>query len=167
MAHYAELNENNEVIYVIYMTNETITDENGNEVEQLGIDHLHKHHGKDRRWVRTSYRGNFRGRYAGVGFTYREDLDMFIEPQPYSSWVLNTSTGDWDPPVPYPEDDKNYVWNEEIQNWDIPPKPYPSWILNENTNNWFAPVPYPDPSYETLYEWNEETLTWTLVEQTT
>jgi hypothetical protein len=78
MAHYAELNENNEVIYVAFVDNETITDENGDEVEQLGIDHLHKHHGHNRRWVRTSYRGNFRGKYAGLGDIYDEDLDVFI-----------------------------------------------------------------------------------------
>ena len=62
MAHYAELNENNEVVYVAYMDNEIIIDENGNEVEELGIQHLHTHHGSDRRWVRTSYRGSFSGK---------------------------------------------------------------------------------------------------------
>lgn len=72
MAHYAELNENNEVIYVVYMDNEIITDENENEVEELGVTHLHTHHGTDRRWVRTSYRGNFRNKYAGLGDTYKK-----------------------------------------------------------------------------------------------
>jgi hypothetical protein len=80
MAHFAELNENNEVIYVAYMDNEIITDENGNEVEKLGIQHLHYHHGSHRRWVRTSYRGNFRGKYAGLNDVYDEDLDIFINP---------------------------------------------------------------------------------------
>lgn len=119
MAHYAELNENNEVIYVAYMGNEIITDENGNEVEQLGIDHLHTHHGADRRWVRTSYRGNFRNKYAGLGDTYREDLDMFIAPQPYPSWTLNETNGQWEPPVPRPDDGNFYRWNEETQGWDL------------------------------------------------
>jgi len=119
MAHYAELNENNEVIYVAYMDNETITDENGNEIEQLGIDHLHFHHGPERRWVRTSYGGNFRGKYAGQGDIYREDLDMFISPQPYPSWILNETTGQWEPPIPYPNDENNYTWNEDIQNWEL------------------------------------------------
>jgi hypothetical protein len=85
MAHYAELNEKNEVIYVIYMDNEIITDENGNEIEELGIQHLHTHHGSLRRWIRTSYGGNFRGKYAGIGDTYRSDLDIFVEPEPYGS----------------------------------------------------------------------------------
>ena len=119
MAHFAELNENNEVIYVVYMDNETITDENGNENEQLGIDHLHHHHGADRRWVRTSYRGNFRGKYAGQGDTYREDLDMFIGPTPYPSWILNETTGQWEAPTPKPEGDY-YYWDEDTTSWVLP-----------------------------------------------
>lgn len=120
MAHYAEINENNEVIYVAYMDNEIITDENGNEIEQLGIDHLHYHHGSNRKWVRTSYSGNFRNKYAGIGNIYREDLDIFITPSPYSSWILNESTGEWQPPIPKPEltqeqidNNQYYEWNEE------------------------------------------------------
>ena len=126
MAHFAELNENNEVIYVAYMDNEIIEDENGNEVDQLGIDHLHTHHGADRRWIRTSYRGNFRNKYAGLGDTYREDLDMFISPQPYDSWILNETTGQWEAPIPQPElteqeieNGSRYIWNEETQSWDL------------------------------------------------
>ena len=119
MAHFAELNENNEVIYVVYMDNEVITDENGNEVERLGIEHLHTHHGSHRRWVRTSYRGNFRGKYAGQGDTYREDLDMFISLSPCPSWILNEITGQWEAPVPYPTDGNDYLWNEETQSWNL------------------------------------------------
>lgn len=119
MAHFAELNENNEVIYVVYMDNEIITDENGNEVEQLGIDHLHRHHGPHHRWIRTSYGGNFRGKYAGLGDIYREDLDMFISPSPYPSWILNETTRQWEPPVSYPNDEKFYRWNEETLSWDL------------------------------------------------
>ena len=119
MAHYAELNENNEVIYVVYMDNEIITDENGNEVDQLGIDHLHTHHGADRRWVRTSYSGSCRGKYAGLGDTYREDLDAFIAPQPYPSWTLNETTGQWESPTPRPDDENQYIWNENTQSWDL------------------------------------------------
>ena len=127
MAHYAELNEGNEVIYVAYLDNEIITDENGNEVEELGIQHLHTHHGSNRRWVRTSYRGNFRNKYAGQGDSYREDIDMFISPKPYASWILNETTGQWEAPVPKPElteeqlNDETYTyyyfWIEEIESW--------------------------------------------------
>lgn len=125
MAHYAELNQNNEVIYVAYMDNEIITDENGNEVEELGIQHLHTHHGAERKWVRTSYRGNFRNKYAGLGDTYREDLDMFISPSPYPSWILNETTGQWEAPVTQPELTQEeidggyfYSWDEEAYNSD-------------------------------------------------
>jgi len=119
MAHYAEINKNNEVIYVVYLDNEIITDENGNEVDELGVQHLHTHHGTDRKWIRTSYRGNFRGKYAGIGDTYSEELDIFISPQPYPSWILNTSTGEWIPPIPLPDDENYYNWNEEMQDWDL------------------------------------------------
>jgi hypothetical protein len=127
--HYAELNEGNEVIYVAYMDNEIITDENGNEVEELGIQHLLTHHGDHRKWVRTSYRGNFRNKYAGIGDTYREDLDVFIAPQPYGSWILNESTYQWEAPIPQPEltaeqlNDETYTyyyfWVEQTQTWQL------------------------------------------------
>jgi hypothetical protein len=119
MAHYAELDQNNNVIYVAYMDNNIITDENGDEIEQLGINHLHHHHGNQRRWVRTSYGNNFRGKYACLGDIYREDLDLFISPQPYPSWTLNESTGNWEAPVPCPSDEYFYEWSEQDQNWNI------------------------------------------------
>ncbi len=125
MAHYAELNENNEVIFVIYLNNETITDENGNEVDKLGLNHLHTVHGEERKWVRTSYGGNFRNKYACIGDTYREDLDMFIRPQPFASWTLNESIGEWEPPFTQPdltEEEREigglYQWNEELYQSD-------------------------------------------------
>jgi hypothetical protein len=119
MAHYAELNENNEVIYVTYMDNKIITDENDNEIEDLGIQHLHIHHGSHRRWVRTSYRGNFRGKYAGVGDIYRKDFDLFISPSPYLSWIFNEDMRQWEAPVSKPENyfSDDYEWIEESQSW--------------------------------------------------
>ena len=120
MAHYAEINENNEVIYVTYMDNEIITDENGNEIEQLGIDHLHFHHGREKRWVRTSYGGNFRGPYAGIGYIYREDLDLFVPPCIHPSWIFDESTLEYLPPTHKPlltqeqmEANQYYMWSEE------------------------------------------------------
>lgn len=119
MAHYAELNENNEVIYVIYMDNEIILNENGEEDEELGIQHLHKHHGSDRRWVRTSYRGNFRGLYAVIGYYYHEEWDEFVLPQPYPSWSLNDETHKWEAPVQKPSGyfEFDQEWIEETQTW--------------------------------------------------
>jgi len=136
MAHYAELNENNEVIYVIYMDNEIITDESGNEIEELGIRHLHEHHGEDKKWIRTSYRGNFRGKYAGVGYKYDEELDVFISPQPFSSWIFNTSIMEWESPLgPEPELTEEeklvyafYRWDEEK-------------YQNDNATGWTLIIP--------------------------
>jgi len=60
-----------------------------------------------------------RGTYAGIGFHYDEDLDIFYPPQPYPSWTLNAQTASWEPPVEYPEDENQYVWNEETTSWDL------------------------------------------------
>jgi hypothetical protein len=62
----------------------------------------------------TPYRKN----YAGIGYRYDETLDAFIPPRPYASWVLNEDTCLWEAPVPYPEGDGMYVWNEDEQSWD-------------------------------------------------
>ena len=71
-------------------------------------------------WVQTSYNGNFRRRYAGSGFTYDKIIDVFLEPQPFASWVLDNNF-DWQPPIPVPgdvSDKKRYVWNEGTTSWD-------------------------------------------------
>ncbi len=70
------------------------------------------------RWVQTSYNANFRKNFAGIGYTYDEELDAFIAPKPYESWELNTETARWQSPIPYPQDGRVYVWNEESLSWD-------------------------------------------------
>jgi hypothetical protein len=73
-------------------------------------------------WVQTSYNGNFRKNYAGIGYTYDSQRDAFIPPKPYESWVLNEETCLWEPPVAKPttpaEVGEYYVWNETSQKWD-------------------------------------------------
>ena len=78
-------------------------------------------------WIQTSYNtlGNqhpegrpLRGNYAGIGYTYDATNDVFYAPQPYPSWILNNTTWLWEAPVAYPTDDKLYVWNESIINWE-------------------------------------------------
>ena len=129
MAHYAELNAEGEVIDVLFVSNDVITDENGEEVEQLGIDHLHTHHGADRIWVQTSYNANFRGNYAYIGGTYRTDVrtlgeestDIFINPKPFVSWVIHEMEARWTSPVgdapelteEQEEAEMFYLWDEE------------------------------------------------------
>lgn len=79
MAHFAELDENNIVTRVIVVHNNELLNENGMESEQKGIDFCVAHYGGT--WIQTSYNGNFRGVYAGIGFTYNEALDEFIAPE--------------------------------------------------------------------------------------
>ena len=115
MAHYAKLDETNNVIGVHVLNNEVITNADDNEQEQIGIDFLTQLHGGI--WKQTSYNATIRKNYAGIGFIYDETRDAFIPPQPYNSWILNETTCKWQSPIPYPDDDKNYTWNEDIINW--------------------------------------------------
>lgn len=68
-------------------------------------------------WIQTSYTGEFRKNYAGVGYAYDYMKDAFIPPQPYNSWTLNEDTCNWESPIPYPTDGKRYVWDEESLQW--------------------------------------------------
>jgi hypothetical protein len=81
MAHFAKLDENNVVMQVIVVNNNELMD-NGVESEQKGIDFCKSLFGQDTRWVQTSYNGNFRGTYAGVGYTYDAQKDEFVGPTP-------------------------------------------------------------------------------------
>jgi len=116
MAHFAKLDENNIVLEVNVVHNNELLDENGVESEQKGIDFLIAWSGGYTNWKQTSYNGNIRKNYAGVGYTYNPSIDAFVPPQPYASWVLNDAA-QWEAPVPMPEDDKRYSWDEETQSW--------------------------------------------------
>lgn len=115
MAHFAELDENNVVKRVIVVSNKDTSDANGNEVESIGIAFCQKLLGGT--WVQTSYNGNFRKNYAGIGSTYDAAIDAFVPPKPYPSWVLNPDTARWEPPVPMPSDGNMYMWDEATQSW--------------------------------------------------
>ena len=114
MAHFAKL-DNNIVVSVIVISNQEIINNNGQESEQKGIEFCYNLLGGD--WKQTSYNGNFRKNYAGIGYYYDSIRDAFIPPKPFPSWILNEDTCLWDSPVPYPNDGKMYTWNEEILNW--------------------------------------------------
>ena len=118
MAHFAELDENNIVLRVIVINNDVITNENNEEVEQLGIDFCKSLYGQNTNWVQTSYNNNFRKQYAPIGSSYDQTNNVFIEAPPYESWTLN-SEFDWEAPIPYPDDGQDYLWNEETQSWDL------------------------------------------------
>ncbi len=117
MAHFARLNEINKVISVEVVVNDVITDSDGNEQEQIGIDFLTQHNGGVGWYKQTSYNGTFRKNYAGVGYTYDATRDAFIPPQPFPSWTLNEDTCQYEAPVAYPDDDKMYNWDEATTNW--------------------------------------------------
>jgi hypothetical protein len=111
MAHYAFLDENNIVTEVIPGIDETeLIDGKAPEVWYGEFRGQH--------CVRTSYNGNIRKNYAGIGYTYDEERDAFIAPQPFASWTLNEDTCRWEAPVAAPTDGKDYIWNEETQTWD-------------------------------------------------
>jgi hypothetical protein len=111
MAHYVFLDSNNIVTEVITGIDET----------EL-IEGLHPEiwYGNFRNQVckRTSYNGNYRKNYAGIGYKYDEERDAFIPPKPFNKWVLNEDTCRWESPVPYPSDDKRYVWNDNKGVWE-------------------------------------------------
>lgn len=113
MAHYAFLDENN-------IVTEVITGRNEDEVVD-GISDWEAHYGEFRgqRCLRTSYNNNIRGTYAGIGFSYNEEEDIFVAPQPYPSWTRNGSF--WEAPTPMPLDEKIYRWVEEDLNWQVIP----------------------------------------------
>jgi hypothetical protein len=112
MAHYAFLDENN-------IVTEVITGRNEDEVVD-GISDWEEYYGslRGQRCVRTSYNANIRKNYAGKGYSYDDALDAFIPPQPYPSWLLNEETAQWEAPVPYPDGDLMYSWNEELGDWE-------------------------------------------------
>ena len=117
MAHFAELDENNIVTKVIVVHNNELLDDEGQENEAKGVEFCNSLFGHTN-WVQTSYNNNMRKQFAGVGYTYDSDKDVFVAPQPFPSWSLDDNS-DWQPPTPMPEDDNLYSWNEETQNWDL------------------------------------------------
>jgi hypothetical protein len=110
MAHYAFLDSNNVVTEVIVGRNET-------EVVN-GVSDWEAHYGAFRGQAckRTSYNNNIRKQYAGIGYIYLPDRDVFITPKPYPSWELNENS-DWVAPVPKPDSDGIWQWHEDTQEW--------------------------------------------------
>ena len=117
MAHFAKLNDNNVVTEVVVVNNDVIT-KDGVESEQTGIDFLNETFG-EANWKQTSYNGSFRKNYAGIGFLYDTTFDAFIPPQPFSSWKLNYTTFQWEPPIPEPAYTTGYMykWSEYNKEW--------------------------------------------------
>jgi len=106
MAHFAKI-ENTKVVNVIVVANDYASNETEGQafIASIGLDGV---------WVQTSYNNNIRKQYAGIGYTYNSVADVFVAPQPFPSWTLD-SNHDWQPPTPKP--DGNYYWNETELVW--------------------------------------------------
>ena len=115
MAHFAELDANNVVLRVIVVGNKDTSDANGVEKEYIGAAFCERLFGGT--WKQTSYNGNIRKNYAGIGYTYDSGRDAFIPPKPFASWVLVEDTCQWSAPTAMPTDGKMYSWDEATTSW--------------------------------------------------
>ena len=113
MAHFAKLGVGNIILKVEVVSNDIAT------TEQAGVDFLNNLYNSRDVWKQTSYNGNIRKNFAGIGYTYNENKDAFIAPKPYASWILNETTCLWEAPTAYPDNDNRYTWNEETTSWDL------------------------------------------------
>ena len=141
MAHFAQLDENNVVLAVNVIADADCLDGEGNESEAVGVAFCKSLWGNDTNWIQTSYntlRGKrwkknnteedtekpqFRKNFAQPGYTYDLSKDAFEEQQPYPSWVLDDSTGRYDAPISYPQDEEGdeipgYHWDESVYQGD-------------------------------------------------
>lgn len=115
MAHFAELDANGVVLRVVVIDNKDIKDEAGVEQEERGrlfCEALFN----GGRWVQTSYNASFRKNAAFIGCRFDPELDAFIHPKPYPSWVLDANCR-WQAPIPYPQDGASYGWDEATLSW--------------------------------------------------
>ncbi len=119
MAFFCKIDENNIVKNIEVVNNSVAT------TEEAGIAFLRELHGQQFNYKQmgtapfTSNGVEVTRNYGGVNFTYNASLDLFIEPQPFASWVLDELTGRYNPPVARPNDDNEYRWNEETTTWDL------------------------------------------------
>lgn len=116
MAHFAEIDQFGKVKRVIVVDNKDTADALGVEKEHIGAAFCEKLFGGT--WKQTSYNGNFRKNYAGIGYDWDEARNAFVPPKPFNSWVLDENTCQWKAPIPMPTDGKMYSWNESTQAWD-------------------------------------------------
>jgi hypothetical protein len=112
MAHFAQIDTNNIVIEVLVVPEEQ---------QHRGQDYLANDLMLGGTWVQTSYNSNIRKTFAGVGYFYHQELDIFLPPKPYPSWIINEINGEWESPIPRPEYQEGMVliWDENTQNWII------------------------------------------------
>jgi len=148
MAHFAQLDDNNNVTNVIVISNDDITDNTtGLEEESFGVAACQKLMGASTKWKKTSYSADghgYRGTYAGIGMTYAENVatlgvastDIFIEQQPFPSWTIDEDDPRWYAPITQPTltaseviANKEYVWDEDAYNADTNSPKTVGWAL--------------------------------------
>ena len=113
MAHFAKLGIGNIITTIEVVHNDIAT------TEQAGVDFLNNLYNSRDVWKQTSYNGNIRKNFAGIGYSYDQTRDAFIPKKPYNSWVLNETTCLWEAPVALPDTENRYNWNETNQTWDL------------------------------------------------
>jgi hypothetical protein len=124
MAHYALINKDNIVIQVITGVDENLIQIDLDNIEVGGSSQAWEQFYSTRPWFegltckRTSYNGNIRANYAGIGYTYDPNFDVFIAPRPYTSWKLNYTTFQWEAPVAKPEDIEGFIWKWSEYNFE-------------------------------------------------
>jgi hypothetical protein len=129
MAHFAEIDNTGTVVMVHVVADEDCLDANGKESDSIGETFMQGLTGSTNKFVRTSFNTfrnthrmggtPFRKNFAGRGMIYDVNRDVFHEKQPYPSWSFDEETASWTPPVPMPEDEQLYFWNEDEQNWTL------------------------------------------------
>jgi hypothetical protein len=144
MAHFAKLGANGKIIQVLTLDNKDMLNADGVEDESVGQQYLETHNNwPAQMWIQTSYNTisnthklggtPFRGNYAGIGYTWDEDDQIFWSKKPYASWVKDTTTANWKSPIgdapaltaeQEAQNEANthrwsYVWNEAGQTWDL------------------------------------------------
>jgi len=146
MAHFAQLDDENIVTQVIVINNDDMIDSTtGKEVESFGVAVCQKLLGSTTNWKQTSYNGNLRGNYAGIGMTYMTNVatlgvgstDIFVETQPYPSWSIGVGTACWYAPISGPPAltdaeraaEKLYIWDEDAYQADTNSPKTVGWAL--------------------------------------
>ena len=168
MAHFAQIDENNIVVYVTVVPDDQ---------EHRGQDFMHEL-GLEGTWIQTSYNTHsnkhdhgktpLHGNYAGIGWHWLPAEKLFLPPKPYPSWIVNTELARWEAPVAFDETNhKGFWWYEETQEWARPPSPHPNGVWSddmfEDFAGWIPPVEAPPDDGETEYQWDEDSQTWVVV----
>lgn len=119
MAHYAVLNEKNIVTEVFVGKDEGAVDWEIYYARVMSIspDRVKRTSYNSRQGTHLKNGRPFRKNYAAIGYHYIPELDIFVEPKPFDSWIFNFTTEIWEAPITKPDDDQAYVWNENVKNW--------------------------------------------------